>query len=140
ESGTLVGRYKVGWSKGGLHQTAITVTTDDASSSKTMLGMRIMVEETAEISPEVLWWKKGSAPSTQEAAIHVVRSTPLNLISAETVSTDWTVKLIPVTPGWEYKVRITPSDLFQAQSAVFLVNPAPAPGNPQPFRIRARVK
>jgi hypothetical protein len=139
ESGELVERYKVGWSRG-FHQTGLTVVTDDASCPKTLVGMRIMIERSAEIAPEVLWWKLGSPPSKQEATIKVVRATPLNLISAETSTPGWTVKLAPVVPGWEYRVQIAPADLSREQSAVVIIKPESSDPNPQFFRIRARVK
>ena len=130
----------MGWSRG-LHQTGLTLVTDDASAPKTLLGMKIMIEKSAELTPEVLWWKTGDSPSTQEATIKIVRSTPMNLISAETSTPGWAVKLVPVTPGWEYRVRITPLDLAPDRSAALVVvKPEASPSNPLSLRIRARVK
>jgi len=140
ESGELVERYKVGWSRG-LHQTGLTVVTDDPSAQKTLLGMKIMIEKSAEITPEVLWWKGGDAPSAQEATIKIIRSTPMNLVSAETTSPGWSLKLETVTPGWEYRVHITPLNLAPNHpAALVLVKPEASPSNPLSLRIRARVK
>ena len=140
ESGQVVQRYKIGWSRTPLHQTGLTVVTDDPSEPKTLIGMRVTVETIVQIDPEVLWWKLGEAVSARNANIKIVRSTPLNLISAETTTPGWKVKLITVIPGWEYQVQITPADLSKAQSAVFLIKPEVSPATPKPFQIRARVK
>jgi len=140
EAGELVERYKVGWSRG-LHQTGLTVVTDDPTAPKTLVGMRIMIEKAAEITPEVLWWKTGDAPSAQQTTIKIARATPMKLVAAETNSPGWTVKLIPIIPGWEYRVELIPSDLSPNHSAALIrVIPEPGPENPRALQIRARLK
>lgn len=140
ESGELIERYKIGWSRG-LHQTGLTVITDDPATPKLLLGMKIMIEKSAEIAPEVLWWRASEPPSMQEARIKIVRATPMNLVSAETSTPGWNVKLVPVIPGWEYRLQVTPSGKSQgSQPALISVKPEASPSNPLSLRIRARVK
>jgi hypothetical protein len=138
ESGALVQRYRIGWNRG-LHNASIRVVTDD-SPSPTILGMRVMIEKIAEAVPEVLWWKVGDSPSPQEVTIKIVRSTPLELVSAKASNSDWAAKLETVTPGWEYRLRVVPGDLSRAQSAVVAVNAQAAQESLPPIKIRARVK
>jgi hypothetical protein len=139
EQGEVTARFVFG-SRKGLHRLTVNVTTDENSHEPAVLDLRVNIHDPVTISPALVYWKRGEAPTAKEVQVNVEAGQPVHVKAVICTDPRVTATFSTVKPGSQYAVSVAPGDTAQKESAEIIVMTDFPPGNEHSYTIHARVK
>lgn len=127
ETGELNAVFTIG-SRQGKQRKVITVVTKNEAGEEASYELKLNVDIPVPVTfaPRVRFWKVQQEATTQEIRVSFHKSMPINLESLEPKNKDapnpFTYEIEAITPGAEYKIKLTPKTPDrQSQASFYLV-------------------
>jgi hypothetical protein len=92
----------------GLYEEPILIDTNDPNAKQTTITLRVLIRDSVELLPMLLFWQPGEPLTPKVIRITVTEGFKLNGIDAACPSPDVQLHLDPVKPGSDYKLTVTP--------------------------------
>jgi hypothetical protein len=139
ESGEIEARFSFG-GRTGRQVNTITVTTSAAPQQPTILRLRVHIEESVKLEPQLVFWRAGEQPDSKTIHIAMADGASVKVVSVRSDNPAFKVKLIELKPGKEYEIRVTPSKVTQPTGAILVIQTDYPANNPQIRYAYARIK
>lgn len=127
ESGELKASYHIGERTGEQH-SSITVQTDTPGEGFIKLDLVLQIPEPVALSPRVVSWNVGDAPTPQRFHVKFHPATGWKPTEVATDAVGWKCELKPGEAENEYWVEVTPPQTESKGRAIFALITT-APGN-----------
>jgi hypothetical protein len=108
EKGEITATFNIG-DRTGTQVKTVTVETDDAANSKTVLTLRTIIPQQLEITPTFVFWKQGEKPDPKAITVKVGKEFTVNHIKVTSSSPDYQTKVEETGKG-EFKINVQPKD------------------------------
>jgi Protein of unknown function (DUF1573) len=139
EKGQIEAKFNVGGGFG-LQQKTILVESTDPESPKTSLTLRVHIPAVAQVSPNVLQWELGAAPSAQAINIRILNDLPIHAVSATSSNPRILARVEQAVPSKEYRVIVEPKGTSEPVTAVLTIKTDYPAENPKEYTAVARIK
>lgn len=122
EKGELTATFKIG-GRTGLQQKTISVETDEPGKPFTVLTLKTMVAQLAEVQPTFVYWEGGEASKPKTITVKAGSDVVLKNIEVNSSSPDFTTEVKQAGPG-EFRVNVQPRDTAKAANATLTIKAA----------------
>ena len=139
ESGEIEAKFSFG-GRTGRQVNTINVTTSAAPQQPTILRLRVNIEESVKIEPQLVFWRVGEQPNSKTVHIAMADGTWVKVVSVRSDNPAFKVKLIELKPGKKYEIRVAPSKVTQSTGAILVIQTDYPANNPQIRYAYARIK
>ena len=139
EAGVIEALFKIG-DRVGMQAKSILVETDDPDQPTSLIGMRVLIRSSVELSRRILIWRRNGEPRPQNVTIEVVREQPMQIAQVLCSNPLFRTKVRTLEPGRKYDVLVEPSATDKRAAAIIRIVGDHPPKHPPTFTIRARIK
>src|SRR5947207_433540 len=108
ESGEITATFNIG-DRTGTQVKTVTVETDEAANSKTVLTLRTIIPQQLEITPTFVFWKQGDKPDPKTITVKVGKEFTVKHIKVSSSSPDFQTKVEEKAKG-EFKIDVQPQE------------------------------
>jgi hypothetical protein len=144
EKGEIEATFNVGGRFGLTQNTilaeSILVESTDPESPMTSLTLRVHIPAVAQVSPNVLQWALGTAPSPQVINIRILNDLPIHAVSATSSNPRILARVEQAVPSKEYRVIVEPKETSEPVTAVLRIKTDYPAENPKEYTAVARIK
>jgi hypothetical protein len=120
-SGEITATFNIG-DRTGTQVKTVTVETDEAANSKTVLTLRTIIPEQLEISPKFVFWKQGEKPDPKTITIKAGKEFTVKHLKVTSSSPDFQAKIEEKGNG-EFQVDVQPQDTNKIVASTLTIQP-----------------
>ncbi len=121
EKGEITATFNIG-DRTGTQVKTVTVETDDAANSKTVLTLRTIIPQLLEITPTFVFWKQGEKPDPKAITVKVGKEFTVNHIKVTSSSPDYQTKVEETGKG-EFKIDVQPKETNSLTASTLTIQP-----------------
>jgi hypothetical protein len=122
----------------GLQRKSITVTSE--AKQEWTLELRCWIHEALTVSPELVYWKVGSAADGKIVKVSSLPGHPILVKSVKSSNVRIKATLDTVQAGVEYAIMVTPSDTNQAAAAELAIETETQSEVKRNYKVFVRIK
>jgi hypothetical protein len=100
----------------------VTVETDDAANTKTVLTLRTIIPQQLEINPTFVFWKQGDKADPKTITVKVGKEFTVKHIKVTSSSPDFQTKVEETGKG-EFKVDVQPKETNNLVASTLSIQP-----------------
>ncbi len=138
EKGELTATFNIG-GRTGLQQKTINVETDDGGSQFTVLTMKTMVAQLAEVQPSFVYWESGEAPKAKTITVKPGKDITIKNVEVTASTPAFVTEVKPGAVAGEFQINVTPRDTKKQAMATLTIKPNFANLPAKAFYATARV-
>jgi hypothetical protein len=120
-SGEITATFNIG-DRTGTQVKTVTVETDEAADSKTVLTLRTIIPEQLEISPKFVFWKQGEKGDPKTITIKAGKEFTVKHLKVTSSSPDFQTKIEEKGNG-EFQVDVQPQDTNKIVASTLTIQP-----------------
>jgi hypothetical protein len=139
EAGAVEAVFKIG-DRTGMQTKSILVETDDDDDPNTLIGMRVLIRSSAELSRRVLLWRRNGEPAPQGVTLDVLQDEPMKIARVLCSNPIFRTKVRTLEKGRKYEVLVEPASTEKRATATIRILTDQPPERPAVFTVHARVK
>ncbi|MGC3988691.1 MAG: DUF1573 domain-containing protein [Chthoniobacteraceae bacterium] len=139
ESGEVTARFVVGDRKG-TYLTSVTVTTDEAGATPTVLQLQPIILPLVELKPTLVFWRSGETHSPKRIMLTVADGQKATEIKAIIDNPAVKVAVQVLSAGRQYAIDVTPEATAQNLKAMVQITANLTPAGPRQYKAYAKVK
>src|SRR5436190_10395102 len=133
-TGEITATFNIG-DRTGTQVKTVTVETDEAANSKTVLTLKTIIPQQLEITPTFVFWKQGEKPDPKAITVKVGKEFTVNHIKVTSSSPDFQTKVEEAGKG-EFKIDIQPKETNSLLASTLTIQPE---DSPKVFYATARI-
>ncbi len=107
-TGEITATFNIG-DRTGTQVKTVTVETDEAANSKTVLTLKTIIPQQLEITPTFVFWKQGDKPDPKTITVKVGKEFTVKHIKVTSSSPDFQTK-VEETGNGEFKIDVQPQE------------------------------
>jgi hypothetical protein len=120
-TGEITATFNIG-DRTGTQVKTVTVETDDAANTKTVLTLRTIIPQQLEINPTFVFWKQGDKPDPKTITVKVGKEFTVKHIKVTSSSPDFQTKIEETGKG-EFKVDVQPKETNNLVASTLTIQP-----------------
>ena len=120
-TGEITATFNIG-DRTGTQVKTVTVETDDAANTKTVLTLRTIIPQQLEINPTFVFWKQGDKPDPKTITVKVGKEFTVKHIKVTSSSPDFQTKVEETGKG-EFKVDVQPKETNNLVASTLTIQP-----------------
>ena len=109
ESGEVVAVFRFG-ERVGVHEKTLTVQSDDPKEPKAELKFKVNIPEILKATPGFVFWLRDGEKIPKVIKLQVVYKEPVHIEWVRSGHPRLLAQLETIRDGWEYALKITPTD------------------------------
>src|SRR6184192_434598 len=121
ESGEITATFNIG-DRTGTQVKTVTVETDEAANSKTVLTLRTIIPQQLEITPTFVFWKQGDKPDPKTITVKVGKEFTVKHIKVTSSSADFQTKVEEKGNG-EFAIDVQPQETKNIVASTLTIQP-----------------
>src|SRR6266403_2140967 len=121
EKGEITATFNIG-DRTGTQVKTVTVETDEAANSKTVLTLKTIIPQQLEITPTFVFWKQGEKPDPKTITIHAGKDFSVKHIKVTSSSPDFQTKVEEKGNG-EFKIDVQPQETKNLVASTLTIQP-----------------
>jgi hypothetical protein len=120
-TGEITATFNIG-DRTGTQVKTVTVETDDAANTKTVLTLRTIIPQQLEINPTFVFWKQGDKADPKTITVKVGKEFTVKHIKVTSSSPDFQTKVEETGKG-EFKVDVQPKETNNLVASTLSIQP-----------------
>jgi hypothetical protein len=120
-TGEITATFNIG-DRTGTQVKTVTVETDEAANSKTVLTLKTIIPEQLEISPKFVFWKQGEKADPKTITIKAGKEFTVKHVKVTSSSPDFQTKIEEKGNG-EFQVDVQPQDTNKIVASTLTIQP-----------------
>jgi hypothetical protein len=100
----------------------VTVETDEAANSKTVLTLKTIIPQQLEITPTFVFWKQGDKPDPKTITVKVGKEFTVKHIKVTSSSPDFQTKVAEKGNG-EFTIDVQPQETKNLVASTLTIQP-----------------
>ena len=120
-TGEITATFNIG-DRTGTQVKTVTVETDEAANSKTVLTLKTIIPQQLEITPTFVFWKQGDKPDTKTITVKAGKEFTVKHIKVTSSSPDYQTKVEETGKG-EFKIDVQPKDTNSITASTLTIQP-----------------
>ena len=121
EKGEVTATFNIG-ERTGTQVKTVTVETDEAPNSKTVLTLKTIIPQQLEINPTFVFWKQGDKPDPKTITVKVGKDFTVKHIKVTSSSPDFQAKVEEKGNG-EFKIDVQPQETKNLVASTLTIQP-----------------
>ena len=121
EKGEITATFNIG-ERTGTQVKTVTVETDEAANSKTVLTLKTIIPQQLEITPTFVFWKQGDKPDPKTITVKVGKEFTVKHIKVTSSSPDFQTKVEEKGNG-EFKIDVQPQETKNIVASTLTIQP-----------------
>src|SRR5438093_3057126 len=132
-SGEITATFNIG-DRTGTQVKTVTVETDEAANSKTVLTLKTIIPQQLEITPTFVFWKQGEKPEPKTITVKVGKEFTVKHIKVTSSTPDFQTKV--QEGNGEFKIDVQPKETNTLGGTTLTIQPE---DSPKVFYATARI-
>jgi Protein of unknown function (DUF1573) len=120
-TGEITATFNIG-DRTGTQVKTVTVETDDAANTRTVLTLRTIIPQQLEINPTFVFWKQGDKADPKTITVKVGKEFTVKHIKVTSSSPDFQTKVEETGKG-EFKVDVQPKETNNLVASTLSIQP-----------------
>src|SRR5258705_9757722 len=121
EKGEITATFNIG-DRTGTQVKTVTVETDEAANSKTVLTLKTIIPQQLEITPTFVFWKQGDKPDPKTITVKVGKEFTVKHIKVTSSSPDFQTKVEEKSNG-EFQIDVQPQETKNLVASTLTIQP-----------------
>jgi hypothetical protein len=138
EQGEITATYKIG-DHTGRQIKSITVETDDAAHSPTVLTLKTVLPEALTLTPTFVYWKAGEDPNAKVIEAKAGKDFPAKNLTVSSSNSQFTAEVEASGQPGEWKISVRPKDTARPMAAALTIRPDCPKDTPRLYYVNASV-
>lgn len=139
ERGEIEVKFNYGFEKGRLRKL-LSVYTDDEDQPEIPLELRVNVEVPVQLSPTLVYWRKGEDPATKSVEVEIAHELPVTITRVRTEGSGFAVALRRLGGDGKLAIDVTPESTRDRAGASIYLETESASGRQETYKAYARVR
>src|SRR2546428_2689965 len=120
-TGEITATFNIG-DRTGTQVKTVTVETDEAPNSKTVLTLKTIIPQQLEINPTFVFWKQGDKPDAKTITVKVGKEFTVKHIKVTSSSPDFQTKVEEKGNG-EFQIDVQPQETKNLIASTLTIQP-----------------
>jgi hypothetical protein len=120
-TGEITATFNIG-DRTGTQVKTVTVETDEAANSKTVLTLKTIIPQQLEISPNFVFWKQGDKPDPKTITVKAAKEFTVKHIKVTSSSPDFQTKVEEKGNG-EFQIDVQPQETKNVAASTLTIQP-----------------
>ena len=120
-TGEITATFNIG-DRTGTQVKTVTVETDEAANSKTVLTLKTIIPQQLEISPNFVFWKQGDKPDPKTITVKAGKEFTVKHIKVTSSSPDFQTKVEEKGNG-EFQIDVQPQETKNVAASTLTIQP-----------------
>ena len=120
-TGEITATFNIG-DRTGTQVKTVTVETDEAANSKTVLTLKTIIPQQLEITPTFVFWKQGDKPDPKTITVKVGKEFTVKHIKVTSSSPDFQTKVEEKGNG-EFQIDVQPQETKNLVASTLTIQP-----------------
>src|SRR5207249_5555330 len=120
-TGEITATFNIG-DRTGTQVKTVTVETDEAANSKTVLTLKTIIPQQLEITPTFVFWKQGDKPDTKTITVKAGKEFTVKHIKVTSSSPDFQTKVEEKGNG-EFQIDVQPQETKNLIASTLTIQP-----------------
>src|SRR3954447_7100966 len=138
EQGEITATYNIG-NHTGTQIKSITVETDDAAHSPTVLTLKAVLPEALTLTPAFVFWKAGDDPTAKIIVAKAGKDFPAKNLTVTSSNPQFTAAVEATGEPGEWKISVQPKETGRPIAAALTIRPDYPKNAPRLFYANASV-
>jgi len=139
ETGEIVATFNIG-ERVGLQEKTILVESSDPEAPKTVLLLKVLIPEIAEVKPTFLYWPSNEPIKEKEIAVKILENIPVKTLTVSSSDPNVVTRVEAIKAGKEYQIVVKPKEGTKAVNAMLSIDLDYPPEKPKRFFAKIRMK
>jgi hypothetical protein len=135
EKGEITATFNIG-DRTGTQVKTVTVETDEAANTVTVLTLKAVLPEQLEIKPTLVYWNGGEAPQPKTIVVHPGKDFRVGALHVNSSNPEFSTKVARDDKTGDFKIDVTPADTSRMTASTITIQPD---NSPKTFSAMARV-
>jgi hypothetical protein len=120
-TGEITATFNIG-DRTGTQVKTVTVETDEAANSKTVLTLKTIIPQQLEITPNFVFWKQGDKPDAKTITVKAAKEFTVKHIKVTSSSPDFQTKVEEKGNG-EFQIDVQPQETKNVSASTLTIQP-----------------
>jgi hypothetical protein len=120
-TGEITATFNIG-DRTGTQVKTVTVETDEAANSKTVLTLKTIIPQQLEITPNFVFWKQGDKPDAKTITVKAAKEFTVKHIKVTSSSPDFQTKVEEKGNG-EFQIDVQPQETKNVAASTLTIQP-----------------
>jgi hypothetical protein len=120
-TGEITATFNIG-DRTGTQVKTVTVETDEAANSKTVLTLKTIIPQQLEITPNFVFWKQGDKPDAKTITVKASKEFTVKHIKVTSSSPDFQTKVEEKGNG-EFQIDVQPQETKNVSASTLTIQP-----------------
>ena len=138
EKGEITATFKIG-DRTGTQIKSITVETDDAAHSPTVLTLKAVLPDALTLTPSFVFWTAGEDATTKTIVAKAGKDFPATKLTVTSSNPQFTTEVEPSGQPGEWKINVQPKETGHPIAAALTIRPDYPKDAPRLFYANASV-
>jgi ribonuclease BN (tRNA processing enzyme) len=135
EKGEITATFNIG-DRTGTQVKTVTVETDEAANTVTVLTLKAVLPEQLEIKPTLVYWNGGEAPQPKTIVVHPGKDFRVGALHVNSSNPEFSTKVARDAKTGDFKIDIARANTTRAAASMITIQPD---NSPKVFSATARV-
>ncbi|MEP6937529.1 MAG: DUF1573 domain-containing protein [Chthoniobacterales bacterium] len=123
EKGEITATFNIG-ARTGIQQKTLNVETDDPAHQFTVLTMRTVIAQLADVQPTFVFWEAGEEPKAKTIIVKAGKDVVMKNIAVTSSSPAFTTEVRAGAGPGEFRINVRPRDTSKPADATLTIVPA----------------
>jgi hypothetical protein len=138
EKGEITATFKIG-DRTGTQIKSITVETDDAAHSPTVLTLKAVLPDALTLTPAFVYWAAGEDPNAKVIVAKAGKDFPAKNLTVTSSNPQFTAQVEPTGQAGEWNISVQPKETTRPVAAALTIRPDYPKDAPRLFYANASV-
>jgi hypothetical protein len=138
EKGEITATFKIG-DRTGTQIKTVTVETDEAPHSVTVLTLKAVLPEMLTLTPNFVYWNAGDEAKAKTITAKAGKDFPAKNVTVTSSNPEFLTKVEPGDANGEWKINIQPKQTTRAMASALTIRPDFPKDSPKMFYANATV-